>query len=399
MLNYIIVKFRVSALSLAWGHRFPAAAAALLLLAVAPGVSASGPSEIYLPAAGFKKNMLSDYHPPLKGTPADSPVYVQQGGQKGGTVFVAGGTHANEAAGTVAAALLLENARVKKGRLIILPRANMLASLHSAPRQREPLFFSVDLPGDAKRWFRYGSRYSDPRYAGPADSQPASRHSGGKSEIWERGNLNRCYPGHAQGSLTGQTAFAIMRLIKGEKADLAIDLHEAREKSILADMAVVHERALEFAAEVLWELSAKGVEIRLEASPKKTRGLSHREWGDHTGALAVLLETRNPIQINYGDMYGAFVLQGRQRDQKLCAQFDRFFASEEGKRSLALRVGRHVAAVAAFIEGIKPFFQANDAKAAGSMDRDKEVVVEGIPSLRDIQQKGLGAYLSPPSGK
>jgi hypothetical protein len=354
---------------------------------------------MYLPAAGFKKAMLSDYHPPLKGTHGDSPVYIQQGGQKGGTVLVAGGTHANEVAGTLAAVLLLENARVKKGRLIIILRANMLASLHSAPRQKKPLFFAANLPGGAKRWFRYGSRYSDPRYSRVTKTQPASGQAGNNTGIWEQSNLNRCYPGHAQGSLTSQIAYAIMQFIRGEKVDLAIDLHEALEKSRLADMAVVHERALEFAAEVLWRLSDQGVEIRLEASPKKMRGLSHREWGDHTKALAVLLETRNPLQIKYRDRYGPFVRQGRQRDPILCAEFDRFFASEQGKRSLELRVGRHLAAVAAFIEGLGALSKADDAKAKDSSGRDKEVVVKGIPSLRDIRQKGLGAYLSPPPTK
>jgi hypothetical protein len=373
--------------------------AAFLLLALAPAAWASGPSEMYLPTAGFKKAMLSYYHPSLKGIPGDSPVYIQKGVQKGGTVLVAGGTHANEVAGTLAAVLLLENARVKKGRLIIMPRANMLASLHSAPRQKKPLFFAVDLPGGAKRWFCYGSRYSDPRYAGPTENQPAARQAGNKSELWDRSNLNRCYPGHVQGPLTGQIAYAIMQLIKREKVDLAIDLHEALEKSRLADMAVVHERALEFAAEVLWGLSDKGVEIRLEASPKKMRGLSHREWGDHTQALAVLLETRNPLQIKYRDRYGPFVRQGRQRNPRLCAKFDRFFASEQGKRSLELRVGRHLAAVAAFIEGLEAVSKPDDAKAKESPGRDKEVIVKGIPSLRDIRQKGLGTYMSPPPSK
>jgi hypothetical protein len=330
------------------------------------------------------KMMLSDFHPPLMGTPADSPVYLQEGPAKGATVLIVGGTHANEPAGALAAALFLENATVKKGRLMVIPRANLLACLHAAPRSKEPLFFAVDLPSGGKRWFRYGSRYSDPRYAVLAGS-------GGGPETWEQANLNRCYPGRPQGPLTQQIAYAVMQLIKRESVDLAFDLHEAREKSSLADMAIVHQRALEYAAEVLLELSADGVELRLEASPSKMPGLSHREWGDRTEALAVLLETRNPIQLRYGELYDRFVSQGIARDDKLCGQFEKFFQSEQGKRSLDLRVARHAAAVMAFVKNLKTYSQDRAGRGPAAA---KEAIVEGIPSYQDIQKNGLGAYLA-----
>ena len=360
---------------------------AVLLLALAPAALAACPGETYLPAQGFKKVMLSHYHPGLRGTQADTPVFVSRGAQKGGTVLVVGGTHANEPAGTLAAVVLLENARVQKGRLFIIPRANRLASLHSAPRQKKPLLFAVNIPGKGKRWFRYGSRYSDidcgPPPAGRADETKESRKSR---------NLNRCYPGAVDGSLTGQVAHAIVNLIKTEKVDLAIDLHEAYQKSLLADMAVVHQRALDYAAEVLWDLSGQGIEIRLDASPKNMHGISHREWGDRTGALAVLLETRNPIQIKYSSGYCTFMAKGSPRDDKLCAAYDRFFTSRQGMASLSQRVGRHVAAVMAFIRGLGPYFQGRQGNGA-----DKAVIVGGVPSYKDIEQKSLASFLASPA--
>src|SRR5512141_221845 len=51
------------------------------------------------PAAGWKTSALSDYDAGVARTPGDTPVYVFEGGQPGGTVLVAGGTHGNELAG------------------------------------------------------------------------------------------------------------------------------------------------------------------------------------------------------------------------------------------------------------------------------------------------------------
>ena len=39
--------------------------------------------------------------------------------------------------------------------------------------------------------------------------------------------MNRAWPGRANGTLTEQTAYAFMELIKREKVDIEIDLHEA----------------------------------------------------------------------------------------------------------------------------------------------------------------------------
>ena len=54
----------------------------------------------YRPSAGLAKTgWLSDYYPGLLGTPGDSKVYYFEGPAPGGTLFVGGGTHANEIAG------------------------------------------------------------------------------------------------------------------------------------------------------------------------------------------------------------------------------------------------------------------------------------------------------------
>ena len=77
---------------------------------------------------------------------------------------------------------------------------------------------------------------------------------------------------------------------------------------------VAHERAMDLAALASVNLQAQGIAIGLEASPESLHGLSHREWGDATGALAVLAETTNPAQGRLrGATSAALVTGGRDR--------------------------------------------------------------------------------------
>ena len=55
--------------------------------------------DMLIPAPGFNLHMLSEWEPGLKGTNADTPVYIQEGEKPGGTVYIQGGIHANEPAG------------------------------------------------------------------------------------------------------------------------------------------------------------------------------------------------------------------------------------------------------------------------------------------------------------
>ena len=88
-------------------------ATAMLIFAVAiAAISAKSYLEMRSPAPGvdrvvahdgFVKKQLSDYFDGIKGTPADTAVYIQEGAESGGTMLVLGGTHANEPAGFIAA--------------------------------------------------------------------------------------------------------------------------------------------------------------------------------------------------------------------------------------------------------------------------------------------------------
>ena len=92
------------------------------------------------------------------------------------------------------------------------------------------------------------------------------------------------------------------RSIRAEKVDLVIDLHEASPEYPVVNAIVAHERAMPVASAAVLNLEFDDITIGLEPSPKNLRGLSHRELGDATGALAMLCETSN---VSQGRLRGA----------------------------------------------------------------------------------------------
>ncbi len=146
---------------------------------------------------------------------------------------------------------------------------------------------------------------------------------------------------------------------------------------------VAHERATELAALANLELSGSGVTIGLEPSPKSLHGLSHREWGDSTGALAVLMETANPAQGRLrGRTDAALVVSGRDRYFAAAARRGRLNVPfDDHGWPIDLRVARHVAGVAQFLTGL------------GMLDETKGISVTGVPAYAEIVTNGLGAYL------
>ena len=89
---------------------------------------------------------LSDYLPALKGTSGDSDVYIFQGKEEGGSVLVLGGTHGNEPSGYMTAILMIENLKVDKGTVYILPRTNGSGMTHNDPQEGSPQRFTLKTP-------------------------------------------------------------------------------------------------------------------------------------------------------------------------------------------------------------------------------------------------------------
>lgn len=342
--------------------------------------------ETIYPSPGLTSGkMLSSYFQDLKDSPGDSEVYIFQGEEKGGNLLILGGSHPNEPAGFITAFLLAENIRVLRGKIIIVPQANKSGFTHNDPQEGSPQRFSFKTQS-GRRYFRYGSRLTNPVHQWP-DPTLYINPSGQKLSGTDSRNLNRCYPGRRNGTLTEKIAYAVMELIKKEKMDLALDLHEAAPEYPVINAIVFHENSAELAALALMELQLEGFEIRLEASPKNLRGLSHREWGDAAGVKAILLETANA---SHGRLKGktstSLIIEGKDKNYTKATQLGRLFIPfpEEGI-PLKLRVARHLATIQALLFSLK------------ELDPTKEIAIDNMPSSSEVREKGIGAFLRSPN--
>ncbi|UCH09925.1 MAG: succinylglutamate desuccinylase/aspartoacylase family protein, partial [Fidelibacterota bacterium] len=254
-----------------------------LILAFLAGVRfrpMQAPEPVIAGGGVTRVKLLSEYFDGISGTSGDTEVYFLDGDKSGATFLILGGTHPNEPAGFISAVCLIEATRVMQGRMIVLPRANNSGFTHSDPQEGTPQFFAIPTPGGS-RSFRYGSRSTNPIHQWPDPEVYLHYPSHQKLSGPETRNLNRAYPGRPDGSLTERVAFAIMELMRAEKVDMAIDLHEASLEYPVINAVVAHPLASELAGETVLLLQLQGLEYSLEPSPENFRGLSHREWGDH----------------------------------------------------------------------------------------------------------------------
>ena len=80
--------------------------------------------ELPLPMEGPTKpeiHMLSEWNPHLKDTNGDTPVYVLNGKEPGGSALILGGTHPNEPSGYMGAFTFIETAVIEKGTAYVIP--------------------------------------------------------------------------------------------------------------------------------------------------------------------------------------------------------------------------------------------------------------------------------------
>ncbi len=342
--------------------------------------------EAIFPSRGLtSRKMLSSYFPELKKTWGDTDVYLYEGQEKGGNLLILGGAHANEPAGFMSAVLLIENIQVSTGKIIIVPRANNSGFTHSQPQEGNPQRYSLESPW-GRRHFRHGSRLTNPVHQWPDPSiyiNPAGQKLSGADSR----NLNRCYPGKKTGSLTEKIASGIMELIKKEKIDLALDLHEAAPEYPVINAIVFHENSADLAALALMELQIEGFEFRLEASPLNLRGLSHREWGDHAQIMAILLESANA---SHGRLKGktspALIVEGKDKNYTKAAKLGRLFVPyDEDGIPLKLRVARHLAAVKSILSNLEELYP------------EKRIEIKNMPASSELKKVGIGPFLNPPN--
>ncbi|MBP1716382.1 MAG: Succinylglutamate desuccinylase/aspartoacylase (Modular protein), partial [Deltaproteobacteria bacterium] len=236
----------------------------------------------------------------LRGTNLDTPVYFLDSAQPGATALVLAGTHGREIAGFTAAMVLLESAEIIKGRVIVIPFANRSSVSIQDKLNRIPRFHPINGRSDPRN-LPYGDRLTDQADQGEPDPKNYVHPSGGAFKNGaESRNLNRVYPGKADGTPTEQLAFAIMELIRREKVDFALDLHESKTPEAhlnetsgksgrdgrLAYMLICHPCGVEIGANALFEMELDtGIFGKIEKSNPASRGRSHFEIGHATDAI------------------------------------------------------------------------------------------------------------------
>jgi hypothetical protein len=178
-----------------------------------------------------------------------------------------------------------------------------------------------------------------------------------------------------------------MELIRREGIDVAIDLHEAELQYPVISTIVAHQKGQDLAATASMMLSSfEDFAIGVEYSPEALRGLSHREIGDHSEAISLLLEAPEPF---------LDATRGRTNEDLLLTGKDDFIV-RAGKRGLLfekidengwpidIRVGRHCSTILQILE------------IWSEEKPERGVIVGGVPRYAEVIQNGTGAYLKNP---
>lgn len=354
--------------------------------------------EIPLPEKGpavTEIKMLSDWFDGLKGTAGDTEVYVLKGEKEGGSMLVLGGTHANEPSSAMAATVFIETAVIEEGTVYVVPYANRSAASHNDPGEANLQFFSIPMEEGGDRVFRFGSRATNPVDQWP-DPDVYTHTSGQKLSGSETRNLNRSYPGRADGNLTEQIAYAITTMIQTEDIGISFDLHEASPEYPVINAVVAHQNATEIASIGTLNLMMLDIPMAMENSPESFHGLTHREWGDFTDTMAFLMETANASQGR---------LRGATSSEQVLGGIDKAYVVSEGLGMLFVpydetghpmeqRVGRH-------LQGIYEY-----TGAYNDLNVETAVVFSGVPTYEELytnapaDQLGgefLGTFLLPNS--
>ncbi len=363
-----------------------AVAVAILWVVIPDALTMRQPDVIHKGPGVTEVRKLSEFFDGIAGTRGDTEVYVLDSGKPGASALILGGTHPNEPSGYLTAVLFIENAMPSAGKLYVIPTTNASAMTHTDYMEGTPRKFSIDTPG-GPRSFRYGSRATSPADQWPDPDIYVHASSGQRLSGSETRNLNRAYPGRADGTFTEKVAFAITSLIQKEKIDITIDLHEASPEYPVVNAIVAHNRAMKIASIALLNLEMDDIAIGVEPSPTNLHGLSHRELGDATDTLALLFESTNPAQ---GRLRGvtneALIVDGKDAMYLAAHKLGRLFVpfGPEGE-PLKKRVARHVATVQAVFD------------AYASEIPDRHLIVGAMPSYADVLGKGIGQYLQAPT--
>lgn len=330
---------------------------------------------------------LSNYFSPIEGTANDCNIYVLEGKEPGATLCVLGGTHPEEPAGRLAAWIFAENAVMQKGRLIVVLSANRSATTVTRIGGAYPPEFTIQSPWGGQR-FRMGDRWSNPLDQWPDPEVYIHYPSLQYLAYMDSRNLNRCWPGRPNGTLTEKTTYALLEMIKKEKVDIVIDLHEAELQYPVISTIVAHEKGQELAAVVSMTLTdLEGFKMGMEFSPKNLHGLSHREIGDYSDAISLLFEAPEPfLDATRGKTTTEQLLTGKDDFVVKAGKHGLLFEKIDEKGwPIDVRVGRHTSAV---LQTMASWTEVHPEKPLACSD---------VPRYAEVIEKGIGAFLHNPA--
>jgi len=330
---------------------------------------------------------LSDYFSGIKGTINDSYIYVLEGAKPGGTILILGGTHPEEPGSRLTTWILTENAVVDQGRLLVINSANRSATTVTRLGGGYPPDFTISTKWGGQK-FRMGDRWSNPLDQWP--DPEAYIHYPSRQELAyvDIRNLNRTWPGRAKGTLTEKTCYALTQLIRKEQVEIVIDLHEAELQYPVISTIVAHEKGQDLAALASMMITGtEGFSIGMEYSPPALHGLSHREIGDHTQAISLLLEAPEPfLDATRGRTDRDLLLEGKDEFVVKAGKHGLLFEKmDKNGWPIDVRVGRHCSTILQILV------------LWSEEHPDKAVMVGGVPRYAEVIEKGIGNFLYDPA--
>ncbi len=344
------------------------------------------PEPVVLGPGVTEVKLLSDWFEGVRGTTNDCNVYILDSGVPGATVVILGGSHPEEPAGRLAPWLFAENAVVREGRLIVVLSANRSATTVTRVAGAYPPDFTI--PTDwGGQTFRMGDRWSNPLDQWP-DPEVYIHYPSRQYLAWvDIRNLNRAWPGRPDGTLTERTTWALMELVRKERVDLLIDLHEAELQYPVISTIVTHESGQELATYVSMMLSDMEFPMGMEYSPANLHGLSHREVGDFSDAVSLLFEAPEPfLDATRGRTTREQLLTGKDEFVVKAGEAGLLFERiDENGWPIDVRVGRHTSAILQTLE------------AWTELNPERPVSCTGVPRYDEVIEKGIGHWLHDPA--
>lgn len=331
---------------------------------------------------------LSDYVPMLKGTYGDTPIFVFDSGVEGGSVLYCGGTHPYEPATSLSAFILMENIQVEKGVVYVIPQCSYSATTLGVQGNAYPSYYTIETEWGEQK-YKIGERNTNPLDQWPDNFTYINYPSGQSQAYNDLRNLNRCYPGRLDGTFTERVAYAIMEFIRTENIDMSIDCHEASIMYPVVGTYVAHDNAMDIAMMAAMDLSATSFDMKIEQSPKSLKGFTHREWGDYSDTLAILMETPEPfIDRIVGPITEDLMMTGKDLFLSFAGDkgltYVKYTEENDYSWPMNIRVGRHLSGAAKAVYYMNMFFP------------EKEVIATW-PSYEELVEKDCGAFLHDPA--